>query len=194
MPFPEGTDESLVPPEDPPYLASDFLPREAESSDSAASSTSAVPPAKADAEDEDDSLPEFNPDVRQPFQGLLYLGALEKEFYWSGHRFKIKTLTQGELLEVGLITREYQGTLGDSKAYVTAFVAASIVSVDGHRLSSPLGPFESALAANFEYIRDSWYPWVIDAIYNQCLELESRVNDIIEAMGKVPPPSASTAG
>lgn len=203
MPFPDGTteDDGVVPPEEPPFLASDFVPDPTAPTSTGPATSSTAPSTEgttsgasgSDGEEADD-LPEFDPRHREDFSGLLYLGALTDEFFWSAHRFKIKTLTVGELLEVGLIVKEYQGTLGDSKAYVTAFVAASIVSVDGMPIASPLGPQESDLSANYAYIRDSWYPWVIDAVYERCLVLEARVNEIIDAMGKARPRSPSMAG
>src|SRR5690554_723245 len=86
----------------------------------------------------EDPLPEFDPRVRRQFEGLLYLGKLEDEFEWLGHKFVIKTVDTGTLLAVGQITKEYVGTMGDLKAYQTAMVGACTVSVDGKSLPLPL--------------------------------------------------------
>lgn len=191
MQLDNGTDDESVPLEEA-LLPSDFRDDPISSTSTGPEASSTAPPTEGTTPDEsggdeEEALPEFDPRHREEFSGLLYLGALNDEFDWSGHHFKIKTLTQGELLEVGLLSRDYRDTLGDSKAYVTAFVAASLVSVDGRRVTNPLGPGETDAAANFTYIKDAWYPWTIDAIYERCMVLEGRVNEILQAMGKVPP-------
>ena len=69
-------------------------------------------------------IPEFDPRVRQDFEGLLYLGRLIDSFHWAGHHFVIKTLGVGEILEIGLLHKPYVGTLGDVKAYQALVVSA----------------------------------------------------------------------
>src|SRR5690348_6594372 len=72
-------------------------------------------------------IPEFDPKVRQDFEGLLYLGRLTHTFNWLGHRFLIRTLSAGEILEVGLLHKPYIGSLADVKAYQAAVVAAAVL-------------------------------------------------------------------
>lgn len=129
---------------------------------------------------------EFDPRHREAFEGLLYLGALTDEFHWLGHTFVIRSLTVGETLEVGLIHRQYRNSLGDSRAYVTAMVAASILSVDGRPLPQPLtrDPSDTRLHSQFTYVKDNWYPWVVDKIYSRVVLLEQRVEGVLEAMGE----------
>lgn len=128
-------------------------------------------------------LPEMDPRIREDFEGLLYLGKLTDSFVWAGHRFVIRTMTAGETLEVGLMHREYVGTLGDVKAYQMLANAACLVSVDGKPLPQPLGPEESGLLTRFEYVK-KWFPWTHDAIYEHYMLLELRVTEVINAMGK----------
>lgn len=137
--------------------------------------------------DDEGQLPdEFDPKFREPFNGLLFIGALTYSFTLLGHRFKIKTVGIDDLLEVGLITAKYKGTLGESRAYSTAMVAASLMSVDGKQLPQPLtmDPDDTALANAYEYIRGHYFPPIVDALYLKYLELEAQVEQIIAAMGK----------
>jgi hypothetical protein len=129
---------------------------------------------------------ELDPRYRQDFEGLLYLGDLRDEFTWAGHSFSIKTLTIDEMLRAGLMVKKYEESIGSNRAYITAVVAACLVRVDGKPIYSPLGSIDEdgELEAKFRYVRESWYSWTADRIYNQLMILEARVAQIIEAMGE----------
>jgi len=131
-------------------------------------------------------FPELDPRHTEDFDGLMYLGALTDEFVWSGHRFRIRTLTVGELLEVALCQRAYRDTLGDNRAYTTAMVAACIVTVDGRALPQPItrDMGDTRLSTQFRFVLDHWYSWVIDHVYTKYLTLEARVAEILASMGK----------
>lgn len=141
---------------------------------------------ESDSEGADEAPEEFDPKVRMDFEGLLYLGKLERQFDWLGHRFVIRTLRTGDLLEVGMLASRYQGTMADAKAYQTAIVAACVVSVDGKSLPLPLTNEEgdTKLRNAFDYIRRSWFPPTLDAVYQEFLLLEQRVDAVIQAMAK----------
>lgn len=146
----------------------------------------ALPSDSVAAPEEPEEIPEFDPKHREPFEGLLYIGRLTKEFVWLGHRFVIRTLSDAEILEVGLLHRQYANTLSDIKAYQTAVVAACVQKVDGKSLPYPISdePDDTMLTNRFRYIADHWYPPTLDAVYEQYLVLESEVGQVIEAMGK----------
>lgn len=127
----------------------------------------------------------FDPMYREPFSGLLHLGALSHTFNWMGHEFVIRTLTTDEILAVGLITKEYEGTIAFNKAYTTAMVAMSVVSVDGEHLPYPYKdePGNAFAQARFNLVKAQWYSYTIDTIYNKYLMLEDVVRAVFEAMG-----------
>lgn len=126
-----------------------------------------APPAVEGGEEE--RPPMFPPEVNQEIQGLLFLGYLSSGFNLLGHRFEIRTLKAGEELAIGQIVQEYEGRLGTSKAYGIATVAACLVTVDGHPLTSPLGPNDvlGSIRQNFEYIGHNWYYPVVEMIYEE---------------------------
>ena len=139
-----------------------------------------------DETSEEEDLPEFDPSHRLDFEGLLYLGKLTDTFTWLGHKFVIRTLTVGEILEVGLIHREHVGTLAEAKAYQAAVTAACVVSVDGKQMPVPLTneKTDTLLINRFEYVLNNWFPPTLDAIYERYLLLEDRVQKVIDEMGK----------
>jgi hypothetical protein len=135
-----------------------------------------------------DDLPEFDPHYRDPFYGLIYIGALSRDFDLFGHRIKIRTLKQNEILMIGEITKPYLATLSEAKAYTQAVVSMALVTVDGRELPTlPLGD-GSQLAtwaqARFGWVGEQYHDTVVAAIYNYYLVLADTVSQVIEAMGK----------
>jgi len=137
---------------------------------------------------EDDPLPEFDPKVREDFEGLLYLGRLSRTFTWAGHDFTIRTLSIEETLEVGILSQPYRGTLSELKAYQAALVACCVTAVDGRPMPVPItdSPRDTSAANRFQYVLRHWLPPVLDAVYEEYLHLEGRVGKVIQAMGKAP--------
>ena len=141
----------------------------------------------ADEEEQQEAdLPEFDPQYRDAFNGLLFVGALSDQFDWLGHRFHIRTLTTGELAEVALLAKPYAGSEAALKAWQAATVAAALVTVDGKEIAIPLTSEigDTHVAAKFRYVMDKWFPPVLDAIYERYIRLELQVRDVISAMGK----------
>lgn len=145
------------------------------------------PVEQSGSDDSDpEPLPEFDPRHREAFTGLLYLGKLEDQFSYLGHTFRIRTLRSGELLEISRVVQDFSDGLGTSRAYANATVAASVISVDGRELPFPItnDPQDTEFRNRFGYINDNWFPMVVDKVYEQVLELESKVAEVIAAMGK----------
>lgn len=136
---------------------------------------------------DEEELPQFDQRHRLDFEGLLYLGYLTDDFVWMGHRFRIRTITTNEYLEIALLQVKYKETIGDIRAYTAAVVAACVELVDGQPLPMPLDRVaqSNSLSYRYQYIVDHWYPWIIDAIYERFQLLEGRVEKVLEAMGKV---------
>lgn len=139
--------------------------------------------AEEDGQGQPAALPEFDERYREPFEGLLFVGAVTKRFTWVGHQFEIRTLRASEMIEVGLLHKEYIGTLGDTKAMQCAMIAAMTVTIDGKRLAEPLAEGESALRRRFDQVAE-WTQWTIDAVYEEYRLLEDSVDKVIAAMGE----------
>lgn len=156
-----------------------------------------APPASSDAPQEsseahaesDVTTPAlaFDERYQEPFEGLMYLGALSKTFTWAGHEFRIRTLTTSEILIVGLITARYEGTVAQNRAYSAAVVALATESVDGAPLPFPYKESVGAEWADqrFNYVVGKWFNFTIDAVYAEYLVLESKAREVMTAMGNL---------
>jgi hypothetical protein len=131
--------------------------------------------------DEPEPLPEFDPRFRDDWEGLMYLGFLTKPLKFLGHTFTIKTLDVDTILEIGMLHAPYQGTIADLKAYQALLTAAAVTRVDGQPLAVPLGEDDRDLESRFMVVR-KWYPASLDYLYTEYLNLEARVDEVIEAM------------
>jgi hypothetical protein len=132
-------------------------------------------------------LPQFDERHKEALNGLLFLGALKKSFDWLGHTFAIRTITIGEVAEIGVIASRYRDTDFIAKAYQAATVAACLISVDGKPL--PVMPVTNApddtnLQAKFDYVLRRWFAPVTDVVFTEFLELEARSRDLLEELGK----------
>lgn len=163
--------------------------------------TALAPKAEEDPsvlrDEEGNVLPTFDQKYADPFTGLLYLGALSDDFDWLGHHFVIRTLRDGEKLAVAQIIKPYQDTMGIDRAYAAATVALSIVSVDGDELPIPIGETRRVNEwghQRFEYVRDNWFSYTVDEVFNRCVALEDLARRVVDAMGKASVPVESSPG
>jgi hypothetical protein len=180
-PSDEPLEEALYGAYDPQAVAPASTPGES------GSAGSDEPGAGADQPEPPVQLPEFDQRYRDEFSGLLYVGALTKTFDWLGHRFILRTLRTGELVQASLAVKDWAGSDGYLKAWQSAIVGAAVVSVDGR----PLPPVpltdqsdDTMVAVRARYVMDHWFPPVLDYLYERYVELELVVRQVIEAMGK----------
>jgi hypothetical protein len=136
---------------------------------------------------EADTAPRFDDRYKEPLTGLLFLGALKKNFTWLSHTFTIRTLTIGEYAEIGVVAARYRETDFAAKAYQAATVAACLISVDGKPL--PVMPVtngmdDTNLQAKFDYVLNRWFSPVTDVVFTEFLELESRLRELLDELGK----------
>lgn len=166
-----------------PYDGMDFQPYDP----AEASQLPLGTPLGAGKDSENDEPGPFNPKYKEDFEGLAFLGALEARFSFIGHKFHIRTLATHELLAVGQIIKAYDGTIGQTKAYATAMIALSVVSVDGVGLPIPIGESKNDLDwafQRFDYVAAKWFPFTVDYVYERYLLLENRVQDVLIEMAE----------
>lgn len=129
----------------------------------------------------------FDERYREPFEGLVYLGALSKTFTWAGHKFRIRTLTTQEVLIVATITARYEGTMAQQRAYAAAVAALCTESVDEEPLPFPYKESVGTEWADqrFNYVTSKWFVYTIDAVYSEYLVLEGKAREVLNAMGNL---------
>lgn len=144
------------------------------------------PPAAEPIAPTPERIPEFDPRWRDPFEGMLFLGRLEKQVTFWGHTFQLVTPSSNERLEISLLTKDYTETIGWEFAYSCALVAAYLVRVDGQDLPQPItnDDKDTALANRWRWVLSSLRKPVIDRLFEACAVLDADVRAILEAMGK----------
>lgn len=144
--------------------------------------TFTTPPAET-AVIEDAVEGPFDPRIADEVHGLLYLGQISKEIELYGHTFVLRTLRSGEELEVGLLVKKYQDSPSQARAYMSAIVAASLESIDGHPTAQPIGPnLGSHLTDRFNWIIENLYYPVVEALYEEYNVLLSTMMTALEAL------------
>lgn len=132
--------------------------------------------------EEEETVEAFPEEWREDFEGLAYLGHLEDIVRIPSHTFVIRTLKTGEKLEIALICKEFESSLGWNRAYKAACVAASLVLVDGKPIM--VGDrTKSDIAQKYNYVVKTWYDPVIDKLYLELDRLESRQRKIMTLLG-----------
>lgn len=148
-------------------------------------------PAPVEAE-----TPAFDDRYKQPFQGLLYIGALTQQFDFLGHTIVIRTLTADEDLALGELTRQWMDTAAFERAYVTATVAMSIISIDGQQPPIPIGRDETGFAwayQRFNWVKANLLSLTIDRIYREFNALDGTAREVLAEMEKAHGSSEATS-
>ncbi len=122
----------------------------------------------------------FPKEVADAVDGLAYLGHLEEEVPFAGHKFLLRTLKASEELEVALIAKEWQESFGMTKAHAWAHLAASLQAVDGDvNFCPPIGPdSKQHLRAKFNFVTN-WYWPVGEYLFGRYVELVQRMTEAI---------------
>lgn len=143
------------------------------------------PEEEPQASPEPPPLKAFPERHKEALTGLMFLGRLEEEFEWLGHKFVIRTRTAGEQIECGVLIQPTVGTRLEMKAWEASVVAASVVSVDGMPIITPVDLSRTpTLRERYDYVITNWYPPVIDAVYERAYALEQEMRAVVAAMGE----------
>jgi hypothetical protein len=139
----------------------------------------------------DDVDTELDPKIREDFIGLTYLGKLEETCRVAGHTFLLRTPSQVDRLEMGPLHKPYLNTVTTEAAWRQLTVAAYLRRIDSQVAPDPLSPSITALRVRLDWVRENIYSeQVVDRLYDECLLLDSRVRDVIEALDGQGEPSA----
>jgi len=124
----------------------------------------------------EESVDRFPDEVTEDVDGLLWLGYLEDVVEFCGHEFVIRTLRLEEDMLAGLLTKEYKDSMSEAKAFITAQIAMSLVSVDHDEDFCPaIGPNTKDHArARFNYNAKNWYEPTVAFLYSKYADLVER--------------------
>lgn len=127
------------------------------------------------------TLLDFPQEARDSVEGLMWLGYLEDEFDFCGHSFVMRTLRGDEELLASLVTKDYESSFGQDRAYAWATIALSLVSLDGDEEFCPkTGRDKRAYArARFQFCTSRWYWAVGEFLFQKYVDLQRRQTDAI---------------
>jgi len=130
--------------------------------------------------------PEIQEDpIADDTYSLLQLGYLTDTVTIGTHVIRIRTLKIGEELNAALLANKYKDTAEEARAFATALVAGSIVSVDNAPLLGELlGPRDDALEAKFDFILANWHWEPINRLWVKYNELLNRVRESADELKK----------
>lgn len=133
-------------------------------------------------EREEEKLETAFPDEhRMPLRGLLFLGKLEREESVAGHTFLMHTLTEGEIIEIGILAKSYAGTRTENEAQMIFTLASCITHVDGVELCEPISPASNVVYDRAQVIKQ-WYPGVCAQLYKKYLDMEKSAVEITRSL------------
>jgi hypothetical protein len=126
----------------------------------------------------------FSDQIRLAVRGLTFLGHIEKEVEFCGHRFSLRTLYPSEKAAVSIAIHPWRGTISEGEVWANAQVGLSLSSVDGESEFCPkAGPdLDSFAKARLNYVTQKWYQPTLSFLYARYLELEQEALDGIREL------------
>lgn len=116
------------------------------------------------------------------FQSLLLVGELVREFDAFGHHFYIRTLKSGDYLRIGQLVAQYEGQLGQGKAFNIAIVAASLQLIDGESYTTEILKTSDIITSRFNWIRDNLYYVVVERLFQEYVTLEEKQREVLKSL------------
>lgn len=138
-----------------------------------------------DTFEEDDgpsTIGDFPEAVREDVEGLVWLGYLEDEFEFCGHRFVLRTLRGDEELLAALVTKDFTDSVGQERAWAWGSVSLALVAVDGDEDFCPQTSRDKRAyaRARFQYCTSRWFWSVGKFLYQKYVELQERQTEAIQ--------------
>lgn len=128
---------------------------------------------------------EFPEQWKKSFEGLAYLGFLEKTFSITQfHEFTVRNLTPADKIEISKIASVLDGKSGYGRMYKAAVVAAGLITVDGQEIVL-VERNRSAINQKYEYVVSTYHDAVIERIYREIDSLEIEALRLAYKLGVV---------
>lgn len=136
---------------------------------------------------EEEETTTLSDDERAQFKTLLTIGRVTKEVDVLGHPVLMKTMTVSDELMVGLETEKYRKSEAFARAYQSAVVAASVISIDGEPVYTPISAEESDTEVFTKRLKKihALYPIVVSEIYRHYMEVEKEFAQLAQKLGKL---------
>jgi len=119
----------------------------------------------------------------EPLRGLLFVGKIEEEFEVCGHRFLMRTITDGEALRIAQLCKSFENSKAHFLAYRDMTLACAIEYVDDIPLFSSLSEGEDVIYEKYKKVK-TWYPVVTEPLYEFYSTLEKTAKDVADSLKK----------
>ncbi len=129
---------------------------------------------------------ELSPEEQVTFASLLTCGRRSKTITIMDHSVVVQTLCGDDDLRIGMYVKDYQGSLGEQRAYQIGVVAAGIRSIDGKPMVQPLFETEADVLFDEKVAKVAqMYPTVINKIYRAVMDAEKEFVELATKLGKL---------
>lgn len=130
---------------------------------------------------------ELSPEEQIMFASLLTCGRRSKVISLLDHTVVVQTLCADDDLRIGMYVKEYQGSLGEQRAYQVGVAAAGIRTIDGVPLVQTLyeQATDDALFDQKVLKVSQMYPTVINRIYRAVMDAEKEFVELATTLGKL---------
>lgn len=128
------------------------------------------------AVEEVDPFALFSEHMREPVEGLAYLGKLTDNVKFCGHTFGLRTLLPQDKLAISVVLQPYRNTLLEVNAFQLAHIGAALTSVDDDEGFCPaIGPdIEEHVRARLNWVAGRWYDPTVDFLWARYKLLEAK--------------------
>lgn len=130
---------------------------------------------------------ELSPEEQITFASLLTCGRRSKTLTILDHHVVVQTLCGDDDLRIALYVKEYQDTVGSSRAYQIGVAAAGVRTIDGVPLVQGLfdGATDDSLFDQKVAKVAKMYPTVINRIYRAVVDAETEFVELATKLGKL---------
>ena len=130
---------------------------------------------------------ELSPEEQVTFASLLTCGRRSKTITVLDHTVVVETLCGDDDLRIALYVKDYQGTLGETRAYQIGVAAAGIRTIDGFPLVQSLYEKATNDALFDQKVKkvSEMYPTVINRIYRAVMDAEKEFVELAVKLGKL---------
>lgn len=129
---------------------------------------------------------ELSPEEEVMFASLMTCGRRSKTIKVMDHTVVVQSLNNDDDLRIGLWLKDYEGSIGEQRAYQVGVAAAGIRSIDGRPVVTTLFAEADldALFAEKVAIVIKMYPHATRQIYDAVIEAEKEFVKLVETLGK----------
>lgn len=139
-----------------------------------------------DLEKQDPDVEKLTPEEHALFASLLTCGRKTNTVDIFNHIVVVQSLCGDDDLRIGMYVKDYQGSLGESRAYQIGVAAAGIRTIDGTPLVTSLFADADEATLFDEKVKrvSKMYPVVINRIYRAVLDAEKDFVELTVRLGK----------